>query len=134
MKPIRMLIAALIGILALAACSDTPDSVEDAVSSLPSEGDVTDALTDVQAEIDAVATEIESSDAADDLREAWSSVEAELTEAANSIASNETIDTDAVQAELEEFQTEIEAAGDEVGDELAAAWRELRSTFEQLMG
>lgn len=133
MRTIRVLIVALIGALALAACSDPPDTVDEAVSSLPSEEEVTDALANLQSEIDAVATEIENSDAADELREAWSNVEAELTEAANSIASNETIDTEAVRAELEEFQTEVEAAGDDVSDELAAAWDELRSTFEQLM-
>lgn len=132
-KPLRLLLIALIGALAIAACSDTPDSVDDAVTSLPGEEDMAEAAADIQAEIEAVSTEIENSEAADDLRAAWSDIQVEINSAVDSVTSNETVDTEAIQAELDEFQAEVEAAGDEVSDELVAAWNELRSTFEELI-
>lgn len=134
MRTIRILIVALVGALAVAACSDTPGTVDDAVSSIPDEGEMADALTDIQAEIETVATAIENSDAADDLQTAWSEVRAQINEAMNSITSDEAIDTEAIRAELEEFQAEVEAAGDEVGADLESAWNELRSRIEQLIG
>lgn len=134
MRPVRIVVAVLIGLLAIVACSDAPDSVEDAVSSLPEEGEVSDAVTDIQSEIDAVATEIQNSEAADELQAAWADMQAQISSTIDSIQSNEAIDTEAIRTELDEFQSELEAAGDEVGDELTAAWNQLRSTIEQMIG
>lgn len=133
MRTVRILIVALIGSIAVAACSDTPDSIDDAVSSLPGEEDVAELGADIQAEIDAVSTAIENSEAADELRDAWSDMQAELEEAMNAIASNEAVDTDAIRAELDEFQAQVEAASDDVSDELVSAWNELRAKVEQLI-
>jgi len=134
MRTIRLLLIALIGAFAMAACSDTPATVEDAVSSLPGEEDVAEVGADIQADIQAVATEIESSEAADDLSAAWSDMQAEINAAVDSITSNETVDTEAIRAELDEFQTEVETAGDAVSDDLVAAWNDLRSTVEEMIG
>lgn len=133
MRTVRLLIVALIGSIAVAACSDTPESIDDAVSSLPGEEDVAELGADIQAEIDAVSTAIENSEAADELRDGWSDMQAELNEAMNAIASNEAVDTDAIRAELDEFQAQVEAASDDVSDELVSAWNELRAKFEQLI-
>lgn len=133
MRTVRILIVALIGSIAVAACSDTPESIDDAVSSLPGEDDVAELGADIQAEIDAVSTAIENSEAADELRDGWSDMQAELDEAMNAIASNEAVDTDAIRAELDEFQAQVEAASDDVSDELVSAWNELRAKFEQLI-
>ena len=134
MRTVRLLLIALISAFALAACSDTPDTVEDAVSSLPGEEDVAEVGADIQADIEAVATEIENSEAADDLSAAWTDMQAEINAAVDSITSNETVDTEAIQAELDEFQTEVETAGDAVSDDLVAAWNELRSSVEEMIG
>lgn len=134
MTRVRILIAALVGVLALAACADTPDSVDEAISTLPDQGDISDAVTDLQDEIDAVATAVQNSEAADDLQAGWAELQGEINSTVNAIASNETVDTDSIRAELDEFQTALEAAGDDVGDELIAAWNELRARVEQLIG
>ncbi|HEX6222443.1 MAG TPA: hypothetical protein VF115_15235 [Acidimicrobiia bacterium] len=133
MRIARLILVAVVAALALAACSDTPDSVEDAVSSLPESEDVADMAADVQTELNELATEIENSDVADDLQTAWSEVRTEITSAISSVTSGETLDTESIQTELDEFQTELEAMGDDVGDNVMSAWTELRSSFEQLM-
>jgi hypothetical protein len=43
------------------------------------------------------------------------------------------IDTTALQSELDEFESELTAAGDEVGDDLMSAWSSLRAKFEDLI-
>lgn len=134
MRTVRLLLVALIGAFAMVACADTPDTVEDAVSSLPGEEDMAEVGAEIQTEIEAVATEIENSEAADDLSAAWSDIQTEINAAVDSITSDGTVDTEAIQAELDEFQTEVEAAGDAVSDDLVAAWNELRSTVEELIG
>lgn len=134
MRTVRILIVALAGAVAVAACSDTPEGLDDAVTSLPGQDDVTALVAEVQADIEEVNTELANSEAADELRTAWSELNAELTTAIQSITSNQAVDTEAVRNQLDEFQSEVEAAGDEVSDELRSAWIELRSKFERLLG
>lgn len=134
MRRVRILILALVGALAIAACSDTPDTVDDAVSSLPSEDDVVELTTEIQTEVEELTTEIENSEAGDQLLDAWTEVRAEVTEAVSAMTTGSEVDTDAVRAELDEFQAEVEAAGEEVGPELTTAWNELRSKVEALIG
>lgn len=132
MRTIRILIVALAGAVAVAACSDTPEGLTP--TSLPGEEDVAELVAEVQADIEEVNTELANSEAADELRTAWSELNAELTTAIQSITSNQAVDTEAVRNQLDEFQSEVEAAGDEVSDELRSAWIELRSKFERLLG
>ena len=133
MRKIRLLLLALVAALAVGACSDTPDSVEDAVSSLPDSEDVTEVATEVQMELNELATEIENSDVADDLQAAWTDMRTEITSAISSATAGEALDTEAIQTQLDEFQSELEAMGDDVGDSVMSAWSELRAAFEQLM-
>jgi len=127
---------ALVAALALAACSDAPENVQDAVSSLPSSEEVTENVTevaqDVQTQLNELGTAIENSEAAEDLQTAWSDVRTEVTSAISSFSSGESIDTAAIETQFDEFQTELEAMGDDVGDEVMSAWNELRAAFEQL--
>lgn len=132
MRTIRVLTMALVATFAVAACSDTPDSVEDAVSSLPDTEDVTAVAEDVQTELNELGTAIENSEAAEDLQAGWTNVRTEITSAISSFTSGESIDTAAIEAQFDEFQTELEAMGDDVGDEVMAAWSELRAAFQQL--
>lgn len=133
MRKIRLLLLALVAALAVGACSDTPDSVEDAVSSLPDSEDVTEVATEVQTELNELATEIENSEVADDLQAAWTDLRTEITSAISSATAGETLDTEAIRTQLDEFQSELEAMGDDVGDGVMSAWSELRAAFEQLM-
>lgn len=136
MRTVRVLIMALMATLAVAACSDAPENVEDAVSSLPSSEEVTENVTevaeDVQTQLNELGTAIENSEAAEDLQTAWSDVRTEVTSAISSFSAGESIDTAVIETQFDEFQTELEAMGDDVGDEVMAAWNELRSAFEQL--
>lgn len=134
MRPIRILILALAGAVAVAACSDTQESLDDTVTALPGEDDVAELISEVQADIEEVNRELADSEAADELRVAWSELNSELTGAIQSITSNQAVDTEAVRNQLDEFQSELEAAGAEVSDELRSAWIELRSKFERLLG
>lgn len=136
MRTVRVLIMALMAALSVAACSDAPENVEDAVSSLPSSEEVTENVTevaeDVQTQLNELGTAIENSEAAEDLQTAWSDVRTEVTSAISSFSAGESIDTAAIETQFDAFQTELEAMGDDVGDEVMTAWNELRSAFEQL--
>ena len=134
MKRVRILILALAGAIAIAACSDTPEGLDDVVTSLPGQDDVVELAAEVQADIEEVSTELANSEAAEELGTAWSELNAELNTTIQSIISNQAVDTDAVRNQLDEFQSEVDAAGDEVSDELRSAWIELRSKFERLLG
>jgi hypothetical protein len=80
-----------------------------------------------------LATEIQNSQAAADLETAWVALQAEMTAALSSVQADGEIDTTALQSELDEFESELTAAGDEVGDDLMSAWSSLRAKFEDLI-
>jgi len=133
MKVIRILAMIVVGLLAIAACADTTGDIEDAVTSLPEASDVADLASEVQAEMTELATEIQNSQAAGDLETAWVALQAEMTAALSSVQADGEIDTTALQSELDEFESELTAAGDEVGDDLMSAWSSLRAKFEDLI-
>jgi len=134
MKLIRALVFALIGVMAIAACSDTPDTVGDAVSSLPGSDDVAATAAEVQTEITEIADQIQSSAAAEDLQSSWNDVQTSMTAAITAVTTDGSVDTSAVQAELDDFQSDLEAMSDDVSPELMSAWSSLRDKFEQLIG
>jgi formiminotetrahydrofolate cyclodeaminase len=133
MKVIRILAMIVVGPLAIAACADTTGDIEDPVTSLPEASDVADLAGEVQAEMTELATEIQNSQAAADLETAWVALQAEMTAALSSVQADGEIDTTALQSELDEFESELTAAGDEVGDDLMSAWSSLRAKFEDLI-
>lgn len=140
MRTLRILALAVITALTLAACSDSPDSVDDAVDSvqgaadsLADNDDLVEVAEEVRSEMNEFADEVQNSEAAADIQAAWSSVQIEMSEALSSVAAGDEIDRDAIETELETFQSELEAMGDDIGDELMSAWNELRSEFEQLL-
>lgn len=134
MTPIRKLLLALIGAVVLAACNSAADIVDDPVTTLPTQDDVVEVVSEVQADIERLGEEVANSEAADELQEAWTELNSELTSMMESIRTNQAFDTDAVENRLAEFGQEVEAAGEEVGDELQSAWFDLRSKVEQLLG
>jgi ABC-type glycerol-3-phosphate transport system substrate-binding protein len=134
MRNLKTLLVLLAGLFALAACSGTADTTDGSISSLPPEEDVSATAADVQAELSALATEIESSEAADDIRTAWSSVQTEITAAIATFTADGDVDTDALQSEFDNFEAQLDALGDEVGDDLRESWLEVRQQVEQLFG
>lgn len=132
MRSIKTLLFVFVGLLALAACSGTTDTTDGSVSSLPSGEDVGDAAAEVQGELSALAAEIESSEAADDIRAAWSDVQTEISSAIATWTADGDVDTAALQSEFDEFETQLDALGDEVGDDLRESWLQVRQQVEQL--
>lgn len=133
MRTLRILAMSMIGLLAIAACSDTPDSVQDAVTSLPDSSEVAAVAAEVQTEMADLTATIQSSEAADAVETAWTEVQTEITAAIGTVTAGGSVDTEAINQELNAFQAELEAAGDEVRDDVMSAWTSLRSKFEQLL-
>lgn len=132
MRSIKTLLVVLVGLLALAACSGTTGTTDGSVSSLPPAEDVSETAAEVQAELSALASEIETSEAADDIRAAWSDVQTEVGSAIATLTAGGDVDTTALQSEFDEFETQLDALGDEVGDDLRESWLEVRQQIEQL--
>jgi gas vesicle protein len=137
----RIITAVMIGALALAACSgdtveDVTSEIEDATSASVSdevEQDAVDLATDVEQQMDTLSNEIQNSEAADDLQNAWNDIQNEVTAAIASMQTDGTISTEGLEQELNEFQTELDAAGDEIAPEVRDAWTSLRTSIEQMM-
>ena len=132
MRNIKTLLVVLVGLFALAACSGTTGTTDG--SSLPAGEDVSDAAAEVQSELSTLASEIESSEAADDIRAAWANVQTEVGTAIATLTAEGEVDTEALQAEFNEFESQLDALGDEVGDDLRESWLEVRRQIEQLFG
>jgi phage-related minor tail protein len=138
----RIITAIMIGALALAACSgDTVDEVaseiEDATDASVAdevEQNAVELASEVEQQMDTLTTEIQNSEAADDLQNAWNDIQTEVTAAIASMQTDGTISTEGLEQELDEFQTELDAAGDQIAPELQDAWNSLRSNIEQMMG
>jgi peptidoglycan hydrolase CwlO-like protein len=135
----KMIIAlSLIGVIALAACSDdtlgdVPTTLPDIPSTLPESEDVLALVADIQTEMDVIASEIENSEATDDLQDAWNEIEAEAQAVIASATQEGDFDTAGLEQELQEFQDTLTAMGDDVSDELMSSWNELRQAFDQLI-
>jgi hypothetical protein len=132
MRNIKTLLAVLVALSTLAACSGTSGTAEDAISTLPTGEQVDDAAVEVQAELSALAAEIEASDAAAEIQAAWTEVQAEVGSAIATLSADGEVDTAALESEFDEFQSQLDTLGDEVGDDLMAAWLEVRQQIEQL--
>jgi PBP1b-binding outer membrane lipoprotein LpoB len=137
----RIITAIMIGALVLAACSgdtveDVTSEIEDATNASVSdevEQDAVDLATDVEQQMDTLSNEIQNSEAADDLQNAWNDIQNEVTAAIASMQTDGTISTEGLEQELNEFQTELDAAGDEIAPEVRDAWTSLRTSIEQMM-
>lgn len=134
MRTLRIATMALIGMLALVACADAAGDLEDVPTTLPDASDVEAVVEEVRGEMNELATEIENSEAAEDLQAQWAELQADITAAIDSVTTEGTIDTSGLEESMDDFQAELEAAGDELGDEAMAAWTALRTQIEQLIG
>lgn len=152
--------AAAVALLAMTACEgDATDTVDDTVTDTPPateatepadttattaadaetdttvgvEDDLSELATRVQTEMMALQQEIESSQVAGDLQAAWTELEAEIAAAIESVQTEGAIDPSQIEAGIEEFESTLDAMGDDVEGELRSAWENFRSTLEQLM-
>lgn len=121
---------AMAGLLVIGACTD--GTVDPEVSD-DVEQEAVDLAAEVETQMTNLAIEIQDSEAAADLQGAWGDVQAEITAAIASMGTDGTIQTENLGAELDEFEAELEAAGDAVTPELLQAWEALRSSVEQMM-
>lgn len=130
------------GVLVLAACSgdglgDVASELEDATDATVSdevEQDAIDLAADVEEQMDTLTEEIQSSDAAEDLRDGWTDIQSAVTAAIASMQADGTIATEGIEDALTEFQSDLDAAGDEITPELQAAWESLRTSIQELVG
>lgn len=138
-KPLTAVLLA--GALALTACggegvtttSAGVTSTTDAGATSSTEGDLSGAIEEIEAEINALQTQIQNSAAADDLQSAWTDLTGEITVAMSDMVQDGVVDTTAVETALDDFQADVEALGDDVEPELVAAWEALRTKIESLM-
>jgi phenylalanyl-tRNA synthetase alpha subunit len=133
--------AVLAGAMALAACSG--DAVDDVTSEIEEATDASvadeveqnamDLASEVESEMSSLATEIQNSESADELETAWNDLQGEVTAAIASMQTDGSIETEGIEQELDAFQSELEAAGDDIAPDVRNAWDSLRSKIEELM-
>lgn len=130
------------GVLVLAACSggdldDVASELEDVTDATVSdevEQDAMDLAADVEEQMDTLSEEIQSSDAAAGLQDAWADVQTAVTAAIASMQADGTVATDGIEEALNDFQSEVDAAGDEIAPELRSAWESLKTSIQELAG
>lgn len=134
-------ILAMVGLLALSACSDTTldTTTTDAMGattttmSTDTSMDMNDVVSEVQTEITDLQTQIQNSAAAQELQDSWMQLSTELTAALASISDDGTIDSTSVQDALDQFQSDLDSASTEIEPELTDAWNTFRDHVESLM-
>ncbi len=142
MRSRSVLVLALTGLLVLAACGDTNPTEMTFESGTVTTGDPTgdDVANDVastvaavQAEVTDLTTEVQNSAAAAELEGTWNDLQVELLAAVAAIRDDGTIDGAAVQENVNAFQTQLDALGDEVEPTLMEAWETLRDRLQGMM-
>jgi enamine deaminase RidA (YjgF/YER057c/UK114 family) len=130
----------LAGLLALAACSGDGlevsselDAVTDVTVTDEVEQSALELASDVEEQMDMLTEEIQTSEAASELESAWSNIQTSVTAAIASMQSDGTVATDEIEEALDEFQTELDAAGDEIAPEVRSAWESLKTSLQDLM-
>jgi chromosome segregation ATPase len=133
MRNLKTLLFAFL-LLAMAACSGN----EAALTTLQEEmeetaTDVAAAIAAAQEDIADIGQRIQESEASDDLQAAWEDLQADLTALFTSLQSEGTVDTTQVEQFMDDFEGQLDAAGDQITPELRDAWDTLRATIESLI-
>lgn len=132
MKRTSYVLLTVLSLLAIVACGDTGEDLAATATSLASAADASEQVAEVESEISELTSEIQSSEAAADLEDAWTELQSEMTATLAAVESNGSVDAASLNQELEQFQSELDALGDRVGDDLRESWSSLRSMVEEL--
>lgn len=146
----RILLLALMGTFAVAACSEgtVGTTLDDGAATMPTSGTsgttsgaATDGtagetgdpetMAEFQAEIDELSDAISESEAADELNSAWDTLNAELAASIAAIQEDGTIAREEIESSLEDFEQQLDEL--DVEENVRTAWESLRSHVEALM-
>jgi hypothetical protein len=96
-------------------------------------GDIAAAIATAQEDMADIGQQIQDSQAAEDLQNAWVDVQADLTALFTSLQAEGTVDTDQIEQIMDDFESQLDAAGDQIAPEVRQAWDSLRAQIEQLI-
>ncbi|MGH8946124.1 MAG: hypothetical protein ACRDVL_08245 [Acidimicrobiia bacterium] len=133
MRTLKMLLFAFL-LLAVASCSGDNAALTTLQEEMEETAtDVAAAIADAQEEMADIGQRIQESEAADDLQAAWEDLQADLTALFTSLQSEGTVDTTQVEEFMDDFESQLDAAGDQITPELREAWESLRAAIESLI-
>lgn len=133
MRILKTLLFALL-MLSLAACGAGDTTLTTLSEELEETAtDVAAAIAAAQEDIAEIGQEIQESEASQELMDTWQDLQADLTAFFTSLQSEQTVDTTQVQAILDDFESELDEAGDQVTPELREIWESLRAQIERLL-
>lgn len=95
--------------------------------------DVVATIAAAQGDIADIGQEIQESEASQELLDTWQDLQTDLTAFFTSVQSEQAVDTTQVQTILDNFESELDEAGDQVTPELRETWESLRAQIEQLL-
>lgn len=121
-------------VVALTACGTDDATLTTLQEEMEEAGDdVAAAIADAQDELAALGESIQESEASDDLQNAWQEVQADLTEFFTSLQTEGDVDTEQLEQIMDDFEGQLDEAGDQIGPEVRQAWDNLRAEIERLM-
>lgn len=133
MRILKALLFALL-MLSLAACAGGDTTLTTLQEELEETAtDVVATIAAAQGDIADIGQEIQESEASQELMDTWQDLQADLTEFFISLQSEQTVDTTQVQTILDNFESELDEAGDQVTPELRETWESLRAQVERLL-
>ena len=133
MRILKPLLFALL-MLSLAACAGGDTTLTTLQEELEETAtDVVATIAAAQGDIADIGQEIQESEASQELVDTWQDLQADLTVFFTSVQSEQTVDTTQVQTILDNFESELDEAGDQVTPELRETWESLRAQVERLL-
>lgn len=132
MRTLKTLLLALF-MVAVAACGTEDATLTTLQEELGEAGDeAAAAIAAAQEELVDLGQRIQESEASDDLQNAWADVQAELTEFFTSVQTEGTVDTEQLEQIMDDFESQLDAAEDQITPEVREAWDALRAEVERL--
>jgi len=133
MRILKALLFALL-MLSLAACAGGDTTLTTLQEEMEETAtDVAATIAAAQEDIADIGQEIQESEASQELLDTWQDLQADLTTFFTSLQSEQAVDTTQVQTILDNFESELDEAGDQVTPELRETWESLRAQIERLL-
>lgn len=133
MRILKALLFALL-MVSLAACAGgdtTLTSLQEEMEETAT--DVAATIAAAQEDMTDLGQEIQESEASQELLDTWQDLQADLTAFFTSVQSEQAVDTTQVQTILDNFENELDEAGDQVTPEMVETWESLRAQIERLL-